>query len=98
MTVQAEIAKNLKNLVAEGDCQHILLYGPSGAGKKTLINGILRELYGAAAEKIKAENKVWKADIQGGSSVEVELTSVGSSHHIEMTPADAGLRDRLEIL
>jgi replication factor C subunit 3/5 len=32
-----------------------MVYGPSGAGKKTRIMCILRELYGSGVEKLKIE-------------------------------------------
>ena len=39
--------------VASGDCPHTLFYGPNGAGKKTLILALLREVYGASADKVR---------------------------------------------
>jgi DNA polymerase III delta prime subunit len=38
--------------IAQGDCPHLLFYGPTGAGKKTLIMALLREMYGVSAEKV----------------------------------------------
>ena len=38
------------------DFPHLLIHGPPGAGKKTRILCILRELYGVAAERLKIEN------------------------------------------
>ena len=32
---------------------HLLIYGPSGAGKKTRIFCILKELYGPTAENVR---------------------------------------------
>ncbi|KAJ0771565.1 putative ribosomal protein S5 domain 2-type [Helianthus annuus] len=49
-------------LVTEQDCPHLLFYGPPGSGKKTLIMALLRQIFGASAEKVKVENKNWKVD------------------------------------
>ena len=40
--------------VSSGDCPHLLFYGPPGAGKKTLIIGLLRQIYGPAVEKVRS--------------------------------------------
>ncbi|KAK8953166.1 hypothetical protein KSP40_PGU002216 [Platanthera guangdongensis] len=63
VTVHEEIAQNLKKLVSEQDCPHLLFYGPSGSGKKTLIMALLKEMFGASAEKVKLEQKAWKINI-----------------------------------
>jgi DNA polymerase III delta prime subunit len=41
--------------VDSGDCPHLLFYGPAGAGKHTLITCLLREMFGAGAEKVREQ-------------------------------------------
>ena len=38
------LAQQLKRMVSAGDFPHSLVYGPSGAGKKTRIMAMLRQL------------------------------------------------------
>ncbi|KAK4786699.1 hypothetical protein SAY86_010532 [Trapa natans] len=93
MNVHEDIAENLKKLVSEQDCPHLLFYGPSGSGKKTLIMALLRQMFGSSSEKVKVENKAWKIDA-GSRTIEIELTTLSSTNHVEMNPSDAGFQDR----
>ncbi|KAJ8649689.1 hypothetical protein MRB53_002712 [Persea americana] len=93
MIVHQEIAMNLKKLVSEHDCPHLLFYGPPGAGKKTLIMALLKQMFGPGAEKVKIENKIWKVDA-GTRTLDLELTTLSSTHHVELNPSDAGFQDR----
>ncbi|KAJ6349529.1 hypothetical protein OIU77_007000 [Salix suchowensis] len=91
--VHQEIAENLKKLVTEQDCPHLLFYGPSGSGKKTLIMALLRQIFGISAEKVKVENRTWKIDA-GSRTIDLELTTLSSTNHVELSPSDAGFQDR----
>lgn len=84
-----ELSHALKKMVERGDFPHMMLYGPSGAGKKTRVLALLREIYGSRVEQVKVEHKQFKV---GSTSVEVPILS--SPHHLELNPGDAGNRDR----
>jgi replication factor C subunit 3/5 len=45
---------------ASGDFPHLLVYGPSGAGKKTRISATLKALFGPGVEKIKIDARVFQ--------------------------------------
>lgn len=53
LEIHERINERLKKMVASGDLPHLMFFGPSGAGKKTRVIALLRELYGAAAEKVR---------------------------------------------
>ncbi|EFN55071.1 hypothetical protein CHLNCDRAFT_35851 [Chlorella variabilis] len=91
--LHSDVADNLRKLVVNGDCPHTLFYGPPGAGKKTLILALLREIYGPGVEKLKVECKPWKIKLPS-SSIDLEFTTISSAYHVEMNPSDVGNRDR----
>ncbi|PSC71036.1 Replication factor C subunit 3 [Micractinium conductrix] len=91
-----DVAENLQKLVAGGDCPHTLFYGPPGAGKKTLILALLREIYGAGVEKLKVECKPWKIQLPT-RTLELEFATVSSSYHVELNPSDVGNNDRFVV-
>ena len=90
MDYHKPLSKQLKRLIAAGDFPHMLVYGPSGAGKKTRVMALLREMHGSSVERVKVEHRAFKF----GSSAPIELTLLSSVHHIELNPSDAGVRDR----
>jgi replication factor C subunit 3/5 len=78
---------------AAGDFPHMLLYGPPGAGKKTLMKALLHQIYGPGAEKVKVETKPWKIELPT-RNLELELMTLSSNYHVEMNPSDVGNNDR----
>jgi len=75
-------AKKLERMVTEGDFPHLLVFGPEGAGKKTRVNCILRELYGNGVEKLRLE----RHEFMTQSKKKIEIHSSSSNYHIEICP------------
>uniref|UniRef100_A0A7S4FCJ1 AAA+ ATPase domain-containing protein n=1 Tax=Chrysotila carterae TaxID=13221 RepID=A0A7S4FCJ1_CHRCT len=90
MDYHTDLSAQLQRLISVGaDLPHMLVYGPSGAGKKTRVMALLREMHGASVERVRVESRTFKV-----GSTSVELTLLSSAHHIELNPSDAGNRDR----
>lgn len=68
LSYHPELSERLRSLAASGDFPHLLIYGPSGAGKKTRITATLRALYGAGVEKIKIDSRVFQTTRYAWSS------------------------------
>ncbi|KAE8352680.1 cytochrome c oxidase assembly protein CtaG/Cox11-domain-containing protein [Aspergillus coremiiformis] len=88
-----ELSARLKSLAQSGDFPHLLMYGPSGAGKKTRTIATLKELYGPGVEKIKVDARVF----QTTSNRKLEFNIVSSVYHLEITPSDVGNYDRVVV-
>ncbi|KAI5815688.1 P-loop containing nucleoside triphosphate hydrolase protein [Pyronema omphalodes] len=88
-----DLSQRLKALANSGDFPHLLIYGPSGAGKKTRIVATLKELYGPGAEKIRIDSRIFTTT----SNRKIEFNIVSSNYHLEITPSDVGTYDRVVI-
>lgn len=86
-----EQANHLKKLTQQGDFPHLLVYGPLGAGKKTRIMCLLKELYGSGVERLRMENMNFVTP----SNKKLEITTVSSNYHIEVNLSDVGIYDRV---
>eukprot|EP00494_Astrolonche_serrata_P023380 UN23638 len=91
LTFHKDLSNTLKKLAESGDFPHLLFYGTSGAGKKTRIDALLREVYGAGALKTRSTTKPYKVT----KTKTIDLTTLASSYHVEMNPSDAGIYDRV---
>lgn len=69
---------------------HLFFYGPPGAGKKTRIMSLLRQIYGAGAERLRLDKRTFTTPTKRV----VEINMISSNYHIEISPGDAGLQDR----
>lgn len=87
-------ARNLKNLVFDGDFPHILIYGPSGAGKHTRIMCLLREIYGPSVDRLRYE----QMEFVTPSKKKLEIGTMSSNYHVEVTPSDVGIYDRVVVV
>ncbi|KAL2265718.1 hypothetical protein VTJ83DRAFT_6818 [Remersonia thermophila] len=93
LTYHGELSERLRSLAQSGDFPHLLVYGPSGAGKKTRIVATLKELFGPGVEKIKIDARVF----QTSSNRKLEFNIVASIYHLEITPSDVGNYDRVVV-
>ncbi|UYV62519.1 RFC3, partial [Cordylochernes scorpioides] len=75
------------------DFPHLLVYGPSGAGKKTRVMCLLEELYGSGVQRLRMEHQ----SFQTPSKKKLEISTVASNYHIEVNPSDVGINDRVVI-
>ncbi|RKP11115.1 P-loop containing nucleoside triphosphate hydrolase protein [Thamnocephalis sphaerospora] len=93
LTCHQALTGQLKQLANSSDLPHLLFYGPSGAGKKTRILAVLRELFGSGVEKIKLDTRNFTTP----SNRAISISVVSSLYHLEVTPSDIGFYDRIVI-
>ncbi|KAI7831986.1 activator 1 38 kDa subunit [Kickxella alabastrina] len=93
LSFHGDLTEHLKQLSSSGDLPHLLVYGPTGAGKRTRVAAILREIYGPGAEKLKVSQRIFETP----SRRKMEINLISSNFHIEVNPSDAGIYDRVII-
>ncbi|KER28248.1 hypothetical protein T265_04851 [Opisthorchis viverrini] len=86
-------AAALKNLVDSGNFPHLLVYGPSGSGKRTRIMCLLRELYGSGVDRLRTETHNFLTP----SNKKVTVSTVSSNFHLEVNPSEVGIYDRVVV-
>eukprot|EP01038_Epipyxis_sp_PR26KG_P008149 gene8149-11030_t len=93
LSLHAEVTNKLRSLAASAELPHLLFYGPPGAGKKTRVMALLREIYGVGVERVRLEHQMFKTT----SGKSIEIITLGSNYHVECNPSDAGTNDRFVI-
>jgi replication factor C subunit 3/5 len=93
LSLHKGVNRKLGALTKSEEFPHLLVYGPSGAGKKTRVVALLREIFGTGIEKVKLEHRTFKPN----PSKTVEISTVASNFHIECNPSDVGNNDRFVI-
>lgn len=82
LTYHPELTERLQGLSRVADLPHTLFYGPPGAGKRTRINCLLRDLFGPGAQKVRVTQRIFLTP----SKRKIDINIITSNHHIELTP------------
>ncbi|EEQ97402.1 replication factor C subunit, putative [Perkinsus marinus ATCC 50983] len=91
LTYHDSITQQLRGLARRPDLPHLLFYGPTGGGKMTRIQCLLREIFGPAVTKVKHEFRTIKDASSSRPMLDVQV--LYSNYHLEVTPTEAGTRD-----
>ncbi len=86
-------SEHLKRLISNSNFPHLLIFGPSGSGKKTRTYAVLKELFGSGVEKLRIEHKQFETSY----GRKLDQTIVSSNYHLEVNPSDNGFYDRVVI-
>lgn len=86
-----ELNQNLLNLSSCHNIQNLIFSGPSGSGKRTRIEALLREIYGDSIDKKKKE----EIQIQTSNGKEISFSFITSKDHFEINPSVLGSNDCL---
>lgn len=97
MDYHQDLSERLKRLASSGNLQHMLMVGPSGAGKATRVHALLRELFGSGVDATKVETRTVAPNLNTPSNT-VDIQVVVSNHHLALTPADVGNKDRAVVM
>ncbi|CAJ0932983.1 unnamed protein product, partial [Mesorhabditis belari] len=91
LSYHSDLTDRFREIVSTDDFPHLLVYGPNGAGKSTRVRCILKELYGAGAGRLRLETRGFTT----ASGKKLEIQTISSNYHIELTPGDVGVHDRI---
>ena len=58
LTIHENIHNKLYFFIKENKIPHIIFYGPSGSGKRTILNGFINDIYNSDKQKIKRFNLI----------------------------------------
>ena len=83
--------KNITNLTFSYGLFQV--HGPPGAGKKTRIMALLREMYGNGVDRLRIEHQTYETP----SKKKIDIATIASNYHIEVNPSDVGIYDRIVI-
>ncbi|KAL0212773.1 hypothetical protein RCL1_006399 [Eukaryota sp. TZLM3-RCL] len=92
LTYHQELSNLLDVLAHRRDLPHLLFYGPPGAGKKTRLLCLLREVVGASVTNVRVDSRSYKFGASSSTTVDVPI--ITSNHHIEVTPSELPRYDR----
>lgn len=94
LIIHKNLTEAFKNLAqADGskrDLPHLIFYGPSGSGKKTRINALLRSIFGPSIDNIKIENFNRK-------EYNTDLTVCQSPYHMQIPCSELGSKDKIVV-
>lgn len=94
LSFNAAVGGQLHSMTTQGSFPHLLVHGPTGAGKRTLVRALLADVFSPSASMIEQTRVVARTiDVPGSTAVDLLLNK--SPYHIELSPADVGpFRDR----
>ncbi|KAG6548245.1 hypothetical protein Mapa_010296 [Marchantia paleacea] len=80
----------LKQLISQGNCPHLLLQGPPGAGKKALVVAMLHEIFG----EMRAISDNRPFPVQGAPTPKINVPINTSKYHVDINMSSVGSYDK----